>query len=121
MKRLSKTAIQLTALFLVFSAMLTITYAAYWIYSAMQSITITDYVLTLSVSATGREVTFTGALTQTGGIADKTVYIYHTDSSGNIQGTEISTATTQLDGSYQADYLEPSAGTYHYKAGVQIP
>jgi hypothetical protein len=113
---------QLIVLVAVSSLLSGVVTAAYWIYSSVQTVAVTDYVVTLNVAKNGLELTFTGALTYNGaGVSGKTVVIYQTDSNGN-NGVQVATATSQpTSGSYSATYQVQTIGTYYFKAGCQVP
>lgn len=87
-------------------------YAAYWVYSNTQTVTLTDYTLTLTVLYKGLEANVTGNLTyQSAAIPNAEVHIF-------INDTEIGTCTTNIVGLYLYNYVALHNETDTFKAGL---
>jgi len=104
--------------------MATTTYAAYYIYSSIVTVTVTEYSLSLSVTPTSivkyHNVTFTAKL-EGPEISGKTIVFYRTDSAGNIVETLGSNTTDDSGIAIFTWNMTYSAGAYNFKAGYEVP
>lgn len=111
------------SLFAVIIASLVITtaIAAYWVYSNVVTVSVSDYTLTLAETHNGLAFHLTGNLKDpsNANLVGAQVVIYQTDASGNVLGT-LGTTTTDASGNYALDWQAPSIGTYSFKSGYQV-
>ncbi|HDN05541.1 MAG TPA: hypothetical protein ENF90_00925 [Candidatus Bathyarchaeota archaeon] len=103
-KTLIKVALIYLALLLVGTAI-----AAYWIYSSVIQVTVSDYTLTLSATTDGRLITLNATLKDPNGdpVNGTIIYFYNcTDINGSGR-TQIGTNVTDLNGVAIFKWLAP--------------
>jgi len=112
----------LTVLTAIAIMTVTVVYASYWIYSKVMSIMVSNYTISLSVSATGLNITLSGYVRAPNGtgIPNKTVYVYRTYSNGT-EIVLVGSPTTDSQGYYICSWLAPANGTYYFRSRCLVP
>jgi hypothetical protein len=110
----------LTALTVIAIMTVAVVYAAYYIYSSVVHMTITDYSLTLTVENNGLQVTFTATLKDPSDrpISGKTVEFGYYDANRNFQYLCESTTDTNGVATYTRTV---TAGDYDFVARASVP
>ena len=116
----------LTIIFLVALLTVGVVYAAYWLYSSVVTMTITNYTLDLQVTNDGLEVTFTATLKDPNGqaVSGETVEFWNCTDPSNPSGTlnyKFGEAVTDDSGVATLTVTVPKEGTYNFVARVQVP
>jgi len=116
-KTLVKVALIYLALLLAGTAV-----AAYWIYSNVVEVTVSDYTLNLAYTTNGREVTLTATLKDPNGnpVSGATIYFYNCSDTNRSDPHQLGTSTTDNNGIATFKWLAPKDGTYYFYAAYQV-
>jgi len=96
--------------------------AAYWIYSNVVEVTVSDYTLSLSYTTNGREVVLNATLKEPNGnpVSDATIYFYNCSDINGSNPHQLGTNTTDSNGIAIFKWLAPKDGTYYFYAAYQV-
>ena len=116
-KFLVKVALIYLALLLAGSAI-----AAYWIYSSVIQVTVSDYTLTLNYATDGRLITLNATLKDPNGdpVPNALIYFYNCSDINGSNPYQIGTNTTNANGVAIFKWLAPEDGTYYFYAAYQV-
>ena len=96
--------------------------AAYWIYSNVIQVPVSDYTLSLNATTNGREVILNAMLEDPDGnpVSDATIYFYNCTDINGSNPYQIGTNTTDTSGVAIFKWLAPKNGTYYFYAAYQV-
>ena len=96
--------------------------AAYWIYSNVIQVTVSDYTLSLNATINGREVILNATLKDPNGspVSGVTIYFYNCSDTNRSDPHQLGTSLTDNNGIATFKWLAPKNGTYYFYAAYQV-